>query len=152
MPPLGITVGALAFFFLLGLAFSDCKNNAPSDHKKALDSEFDDLKKQNSQLEQQVTQLKASLNASVAENHTLRQKNAELEESNAQMSAYIKKHSDDLEALSKSSGEAFKYLSVLMADYMLVDYDNAANYLYRKSHPAIGEGLRIKDLNQRICC
>lgn len=149
MPPLGITVGALAFFFLLGLAFSDCKNNAPSDHKKALDSEFDDLKKQNSQLEQQVTQLKASLNAFVAENHTLRQKNAELEESNAQMSAYIKKHSDDLEALSKSSGEAFKYLSVLMADYMLVDYDNAANYLYRKSHPAIGEGLRIKDLKSK---
>ena len=67
----------------------------------------------------------------------------------SEIERYQKNRERDLKELFISKSHAFTYMSALFADYKLIDYENAAYYLEHKQRPAIGEGLRIRDLKKQ---
>ena len=66
-----------------------------------------------------------------------------------QVNAYLENREHDLKELLFSKEHAFSYMSVIFADYLLIDYENSIKYLETKKKPAWTEASRIKELKAK---
>lgn len=66
-----------------------------------------------------------------------------------QVNAYLENREHDLKELLFSKEHAFSYMSVIFADYLLIDYENSIKYLETKKRPAWTEASRIKELKAK---
>lgn len=62
---------------------------------------------------------------------------------------YINKTYYDFKKLASSKESAYSYMSELLADYELIQYQNSIDYLSNKKRPALVEAMRIDDLKKQ---
>ena len=114
-----------------------------------------------SELNEKIYQLELRLDASLSDNENLTACNLQLQKDleaqskkydtllsdydklSCDLNTYVEHRNDDLKNIFSNCDHAFSYVAVLYADYLLLDYDNASNYLLNKKRPATSEGLRI---------
>lgn len=99
------------------------------------------------------SQLKLDLKNSLKEHNELSEKYqvllSDYESVKSKLDAYLNHLNKDIEHIFKNNTQAFSYVAVLYADYLLLDYENAENFLLHKKRPALGEGLRIGALKSQ---
>ena len=114
-----------------------------------------------SELNEKIYQLELRLDAFLSDNENLTACNLQLQKDleaqskkydtllsdydklSCDLNTYVEHRNDDLKNIFSNCDHAFSYVAVLYADYLLLDYDNASNYLLNKKRPATSEGLRI---------
>jgi len=138
---IGIIAGINLIIYLYNLIST--KINAP---REKLRNELYEQKKDNSNLEKNISELSNEIESLKKDNSNLEKNISELGTEIEFLKKGISEKDELFNNLKSRDNESVSKITTLYSDFLLIQYDISSHYLRTKSHPAKKEALRIKEL------